>query len=474
MTIRMTLNNEGPRPGTRVATVMAAVRARTADRSLGPGARVPSIRRMAETLRVSPSTVVEAYDRLAAEGEIQPRRGSGFYVTRRTRPFALLEAGSDPGLRKDRAVDPHWIMRQSLESDQATLRPGCGWLPSAWMMEAELRRALQRIARDPAAAIVDYDTPLGFPALRALLVRRLAERGIEAPPGQVMLTDSGSQAIDLVCRFLIEPGDAVLVDDPCYFNFIAVLHAHRARIVGVPFTPSGPDMAAFEAAVTAHRPRLYLTNAALHNPTGATVGTPVLHRLLKLAEAHDFVILEDDIFADLEPEPVPRLAALDGLRQVIHVASFSKTLSAGMRCGYIAARADWVEGIADLKLATQFGNGAVAARAIHRLLLDGSYRRHVDRLRARLLRAMGMTARRLESAGLALWTEPRGGMFLWAQLPEGLDSADLARRALDRGIVLAPGNVFSPSGSAGRNLRFNAAQCASPRIFDFLAASSSA
>ena len=110
----------------------------------------------------------------------------------------------------------------------------------------------------------------------------------------------------------------------------------------------------------------------------------------------------------------------------------------------------------------------MTAQLVHRMLIDGSYRRHMEAVRGKLARAMTETARRLRAAGLTLWSEPRGGMFLWAALPDGLDSAPVARRALEEGVVLAPGNVFSPSGSAGRYLRFNVAQCAEPRIFETL------
>jgi DNA-binding transcriptional MocR family regulator len=131
----------------------------------------------------------------------------------------------------------------------------------------------------------------------------------------VLLTDSGTHAIDLVCRFLIEPGDVVLVDDPSYFNFHALLRAHRARIVGIPFTSSGPEIAAFAQALAEHRPRFYLMNSAIHNPTGTTLSAATSHRIMKLADAHDLVVVEDDIFADFETEPVPRLAAFGGFDQ---------------------------------------------------------------------------------------------------------------------------------------------------------------
>lgn len=450
--------------GTRVAQVMQAVRQRMAGRALAPGARLPSIRGLAESMGVSKSTVVEAYDRLAAEGVIRSRRGSGFYVAGHLPPLSLAEIGP----RLDRAVDPLWVSRQSLEAGEDVLKPGCGWLPADWMPQESLRRSLRALARADSATLADYGTPLGLPALRQLLARRMVERGIEAVPEQVMLTESGTQAIDLICRFLIEPGDTVLVDDPCYFNFHALLRAHRAKIVGVPYTPSGPDLALFEQALVQHRPRLYITNSGLHNPTGATLSSVTAHRLLKLAEQAGLTIVEDDIFADFEEEPAPRLAAFDGLERVIHIGSFSKTLSASVRCGFIAARPGWMEGLSDLKIATNFGGSRVSAEFVLGSLKDGTYRKHLEGLRLRLGRAMGETIGRLKALGIEPWTEPRAGMLLWCRLPEGLDAAEIAQRALAEGIVLAPGNAFSLSQSAGRFLRFNVAQSGDPRIYRVL------
>lgn len=454
----------GPSQGTQVARVMAAINRQISSRVLASGARLPSIRSLAMTMSVSKSTVVEAYDRLAAEGVVLARRGSGFYVAGHAAPFALAEMGP----RLERAVDPYWISRQSLEAGDNVLKPGCGWLPAEWMPEESLRRALRAVSRAPAETLADYGTPLGLAPLRNLLARRLALHGVEASPDQILLAESGTQALDLVCRFLVEPGDTVLVDDPCYFNFHALLRAHRVRIVSVLYTPQGPDASAFEQVLIEQRPRLYITNSALHNPTGATLSPVVAHRVLKLAEQHGLTIVEDDIFADFEPEPAPRLAAFDGLERVIQIGSFSKSLSASVRCGYVAARRDWVEGLIDLKIASSFGTGRLAAEVVQAILTDGSYRRHMDALRARLARAMGETAQRLRDIGIVPWIEPRGGMFLWCALPEGLDAAVIARQLLAQDIVLAPGNVYSLSQSASRFMRFNVAQSRDPRLFTAL------
>lgn len=449
---------------TRIAEVMQAIRGRIAARKLTPGEKLPSIRALASTMQVSTSTVVEAYERLSAEGVIRSRPGSGFFVSAGAAPLSMAEIGP----RLDRAVDPFWVSRQSLQAEDTMLKPGCGWLPPAWLPQEALRRALRMLARSGDAALGNYSSPLGSPALRQLLARKAFDRGIEAGADQILLTESGTQAIDLMCRFLLEPGDAVLVDDPCYFNFLAVLRAHRARIVGVPQTPSGPDVERFASAIAEHAPRLYLTNAAIHNPTGATLSPVTAHRLLQLAESAGLTIIEDEVFADLEETPAPRLAAFDGLQRVVQVGSFSKTLSAAARVGFVIARRDWVDGLVDLAIATNFGGGRMTSGLVLNVLKDGSYRKHVEGLRVRLARAMLEVASRLQQIGIRPWLPPQAGMFLWCELPQGTDAGALSKLALAQDIILAPGNVFSPSQSADRFMRFNVAQSLHDSLFEFL------
>lgn len=452
-------------PATLVEQVMQTIRERIAARILKSGTRLPSIRSFAAAQGVSKSTVVDAYDRLVAEGTISSRRGSGFFVSGPLPPLAL----SDIGPSLDRAIDPLWVSRQSLEAGEKMLKPGCGWLPSSWLPQEALRRATRALARRRQTLyLTDYGEPRGLAPLRQWLSRRLSDQGIAAPPDQILLTDSGTQAIDLLCRILIEPGDTVLVDDPCYFNFLAMLRAHRVKAVSVPYTPQGPDMESFAKALAQHRPRLYICNSALHNPTGATLSPVNAHRLLKLAETHGLIIIEDGIFMDFEREPGQRLAAFDGLERVIHIGSFSKTLSAAVRSGFIAARPEWIDRLIDMKLATTFGSDPFAAELVFAALSDGSYRKHVEGLHRRLAQAMDETLERLKQLGLTPWHEPKGGMFLWMKLPDGLGSSDVARRALTENVVLAPGNVFSFTQLAGNYMRFNVAQSRSNRLFTVL------
>ena len=442
-------------PPNRTGMVMAAIRRNVENRALTAGDRLPSIRSLARTMEVSPSTVVEAYDRLCAEGSIRARPGSGFYVAEAMPPLAIAHVGP----KLDRAIDPLWISRQSLDRTDTLARPGCGWLPSDWMPTAAIRRAMRSVARGYCATLSDYGPARGSAALRLLLARQFAADGLEVGPDQILLTGSATQAFDLICRFLLAPGDTVLVDDPCYFNFRALLRAHPVTVVGVPYTQNGPDLDCFAQAAEAHRPRLYVTNSAVHNPTGTTISAQTAHHLLNIVTTNKMVIVEDDIFADFEPELSPRLATLDGLSRVLRIGGFSKALSASIRCGYIAGRMDWIEGLVDLQIATSFGGASpIAIDLVLSVLNDGGYRKHIEDVRRRLARARVETEARLQCLGVIPWSTPRGGFHLWCELPDGRDATAVAQAALRDGIILAPGDIFSVSQTKTAFMRFNVTQ----------------
>ena len=452
-----------PKTNSKVNQIIEAIHAKIANRTYLPGSRLPSVRLQAKSMQVSVSTVVEAYGRLMATGVIMSKRGSGYYINTPIAPLSLNNLG--PNL--DRAVDPLWISRQSLTANDDMLKPGCGWLPESWMYEMGFRKALRQVSRCDVKPLVEYATPAGNLALRQLLVRRLSKLEINIEVDQIVLTESGTHAIDLLCRFFLEPGDTVLIDDPCYFNFQALLKAHRVNIVGIPYTKDGPDLEKFETALKLS-PRLYITNSGIHNPTGARLSTVKAHQLLKLVSDTNLIIIEDDIFADFELNPAPRLAAFDNLSQVIQIGSFSKSISASLRCGYIATKAKWIEDLIDLKIATTFGGGHLASEVIVKILSDSGYQRYLESLRIRLAKKMQITIQKLSVLGITPYLVPEAGMFLWCQLPMDIDAARLAKDCLSEGIILAPGNVFSQSLNAHSMLRFNVAQCDDKRIFEVL------
>ncbi|MHA3061024.1 aminotransferase-like domain-containing protein [Acinetobacter sp. ANC 4636] len=450
-------------PSSKIERVITFVQQQIDDRVLVAGARLPSLRQLAQQLEVSISTVIEAYARLVTAQRIEARAGAGYFVTGIRASYAFTAIAP----RLDREVDPLWISRQSLEANSTHLKPGCGWLPEHWMPEDLIRKALRVVSRSTTSHLVGYGQPLGFAKLRHLIVQRMQMTGVMAHPDQILLTDSGTHAIDLVCRLFLNPNDVVLIDDPCYFNFHALLKTHQVETISIPWTTTGPDVEQFRAAL-AHKPRLYITNSGIHNPTGGQLSLATAYQILKMVEQTDLVIIEDDIFADLEYVPAPRYAALNGFAQVIQIGSFSKTLSASIRCGYIATQNQWVEQLIDLKIATCFNNNQLNTELIYHALTDNAYRKHVEWLKQQLALAVSRTIQNLQPLGIDPWIIPQAGMFLWCRLPDGYSAKEISKICLSQGVILAPGNAFSTRQSAEQFLRFNVAQSTDQRIYQVL------
>ncbi|MBX6320392.1 MAG: PLP-dependent aminotransferase family protein [Rhodospirillaceae bacterium] len=459
--LSINLDPDGPLP--LVEQIVAAIRQQVDERRLRPGARLPSIRGFARSHHVSRFTVVEAYDRLVALGYLQSRRGSGFFAAPRQPDDAVPPA---PGHEhNDELV---WLIRRLLDARPGTILAGGPWLPDSWLDEAGIRRNLRAVARQTGPHLLEYGDPYGYPPLRELLALSLGELGINAGPHQIVLTHGASQGLEFVIRHLLRPGDAALVDDPGYYNLFGNLRLHGVRLVGVERRPDGPDLAALEQAAAEHRPRVYFTQSAMHNPTGSGIGPHAAFRILGIAERHGFRIVEDDIFCDLQPRPTPRLATLDQLERVIYVRSFSKTLSGSLRVGFLVADAATADALADVKMLSAITSSAFLERLVYAMLTEGRYRKFVSRLRERVAEARARAVRAVERLGMEVFVEPDCGMFLWARFPGIADSLPLAQRALEEGIMLAPGTVFRPHLDRSPWLRFNVATCSEPRVLAWL------
>ncbi len=433
--------------------------------ALRPGTKVPSIRQFAQAHQVSVFTVVEAYDRLVAQGCLVSRPHSGFFVRRRVAPAADSRA-CDPGAAGT-AFDSMWYLRKIFENRHLSMKPGCGWLPGDWLFGEGLKRSLRSVAAEELD-LGGYGDPKGFPALRALIRDALAEQEIAATPDQVLLTQGSSQALDLAARRLIRPGDPVLVDDPGYANLLFELRFLGAKLIGVPRTPGGWDLAALERQLAEHQPRVFFTQPRLQSPTGSVAALPHLHRVLQLAEKHDFLIVENDIYADLDPEPRPSLAGLDQLSRVVHIGSYSKTISPNIRVGWVVAHPDLVEDLAQLKMIAGLTSSEFSERLAYGALTEGRWRKHLKALRERLARAHERVAQRLDDLGFEIFCEPKAGMFLWARHPDMPDAAQAANKAAENDILLGPGHLFLADMQPTPWMRFNVAFCDDERVFAFL------
>lgn len=439
------------------------------ERVFRPGLRMPSIRKLASDKGVSPATVVEAYERLVASGHLVARRGSGFYVREReSHPADAPTVAASRATSAGPKIDVPWLLNNLLQSSTPDKAPGLGFLPSAWLDGDMLANVLRSLGRQSGNALLRYGVAQGFLPLRQQLQVRLAENEIGAPPEQIVLVSGVTQAIDLVARHYLQPGDAVLVGDPSWFQMFGRFVGQGARLLGVPYTPQGPDLDALESLAASWRPKLLVINSLLQNPTGTSLSAAQAHRILQIAERYDFMVLEDDIYGDLCPPSLSavRLASLDQLRRVIYIGSFSKTLGANLRVGYIACGADIVKELTNQKILACLTSPELGERLVSRVLSEGHYRRHVERLRAGVESVREGAFDALKRAGITLFCEPSAGMFVWGDTH--VDSSALTAAAYEAGYVLAPGALFSPYQTPSTYMRFNIANCGDPAFLAFL------
>ncbi|TWI66620.1 DNA-binding transcriptional MocR family regulator [Pseudoduganella lurida] len=448
--------------------IVRSVAVRIDERELRSGSRMPSIRRFAEHHGVSPFTVVAAYDKLVARGYLESRRGAGFFIRDRApvRPTAATVV-PEPA---NGALDVSWLVRNMFRQMPHRQMPGTGVLPGEWLDGASVTNALRAIGRLDSQFLLNYGTPQGYLPLREQLQRKLAELEIGAAPEQFVTTAGVTQALDIVAREFTRPGDTILVDDPAWFLMFGSFAALGARVIGVPRLPDGPDLARLAELAALHKPRLYVINSVLHNPSSTSLSAAKAFQVLRLAAEHGFTIIEDDIYSDLHPgsavQPATRLAALDQLQRVVYLSGFSKTMAANLRVGFIAASPDLARRLADRKMLQTLTTSDIGERIVHKILSEGAYRKHAERMRARLDGLRARTVRQMERVGLAVDVAPPAGMFVWADA--GTDTNVLAERAMGEGILLAPGSLFSPSQLPSTFMRLNVAAMQDPAIWRFL------
>lgn len=444
---------------------------RIRNRLLPPGSRLPSVRECARRHGVSPYTVVAAYDQLLAQGLIEARRNRGFFVresrAEMAEPAAPAPARPAPRPGADGRTQPpvdaatliRGMFRQVHGLDGVTKAvPGMGVLPPGWLEAPFMSTAVRRVsgATNLFSLSLQYGEPAGELVLRRALSHKLAALEIEAAPEQIVTTVGATHALDIICRTLLRPGDAVMVDEPGWAVEFARLTLMGMRILPVPRREHGPDLDVMtrycEAYEPGQRPKLFISVSVLHNPTGQCLSPSSAHRVLQLAQQYGFLVVEDDTYSHLAQQHAVRMCALDGLRRTIYVSGFAKILAPNWRVGYLAAAPDLVERFIDTKLLGTLTTPSLFEQALAHCLEQGQIRRHAERVRARLGAARARTVQLALQAGCRFVTEP-AGLFGWVDT--GVDTDRLAQVMMDDGYLLAPGSLFHAVRRPSSLMRIN-------------------
>ncbi len=424
---------------------------------------------MAQELGVSRTTIVGAYNELAAEGLVEAHVGRGTLVT--GSPHGLGGAGPSAAplawaahvtslgkrLQEEVPADVAELGRLCNRPDVAQL---CNGRPDSRLLPLDrIKEATEAAMRRAGVEAVSVGPKEGIATLREVVAARLARSGMVVETDHVVIVSGAQQGLDFLVRLLAEPGDTVMTEAPTYIGALDTFRAEGLRVVGVPVDRDGMDVDRAESAVARYRPRFIYTMPNYQNPTGALLSVKRREKLLNLAQRYQVPIIEDDPFGELyfdEPPPVT-LRAQDDSGHVLYLGTVSKILAGGLRVGWLVAPRPIATLASRLKGLSDSQSASLSQHVLAEILERGWLDEHVTASKAvyaARCRAMDAALQRHLPRD-ATWSTPRGGMFTWVELPGQVAAQDLLSAAGPRGVVFLPGHLLYPAGGPANTCRLN-------------------
>jgi DNA-binding transcriptional MocR family regulator len=423
------------------------------------GDQVPSVRELSRQHRISVSTVLQAYFWLENKGWIEAKAKSGFYVrtpvqTLKPEPvYRAVQSKPIPVTMGELALEA----MQSGLSARISLSAAC---PSPDRFPTHrLNSIIRRILRDNPAHSATYTIPPGSLALRQQIAKRSVSFGCHFLPQHVTITCGAMEALNLCLRAIGKPGDVIATESPTYFSVLQAIESLGMKAVEIPTHPrTGMDLGVLEQAITKHRVRGCIAMTNCHNPLGYILPDATKRALVDLLARHEVPLIEDDVYGDLafSLRRSRTAKAFDRRGLVMVCGSFSKTISPGLRMGWVHSER-YHSTIEQLKLITSITSPALSETVIAEFLESGGYDRHLRQMRIaceQQVRAFSRAISKYFPEGTRV-SRPEGGYVLWLELPEGIDSVALFRAALQEGISTSPGPIFSASGKFRNCIRLN-------------------
>lgn len=427
---------------------------------LRPGERIPSVRETCRSRKVSLSTVLQAYYLLEDRGLVQTRPRSGYYVSAHWQDLPAEPEISRPSPRS-RAVDVSELVFEVLESTKhRTVVPLGSAFPSPLLFPLpKLAQQLGAAARrlDPWATVEDL--PPGSAELRRQIAKRYLLAGVRLPLDAIVITSGAMEALNLCLQAVTRPGDVVAVESPAFYGALQAVERLGLRAVEIPTHPrDGVDLEGLAQALKKHDVKACWFMSNFQNPLGSLMTEEKKKALVELLARHRVPLIEDDVYAELyfgteRPRPAK---AFDRAGLVMHCSSFSKCLAPGYRLGWVAP-GQFAQQVARLKLTGSIATAIPIQGALAEYLKHGGYDHHLRQLRHALQVQQNEMLRAINAhfpRGTRV-TRPRGGYFLWLELPEQVDALELHRRAVQRGVSIAPGPMFSPQRRFTHCVRIN-------------------
>jgi DNA-binding transcriptional MocR family regulator len=454
--------------------IIDAVRRLIDEGAVPPGTALPATRRLAVSLGVNRTTVVQAYEELQALGYLASRPGSYHHVRSR-----IKEAEFDPGRKSaiswGTASTPEAsrIHRRFQDFNAAAPSPaakrrrlidfsGLTLDPRLYPI-GDLRKCVDRVLREGGGASLVYGDKRGLLPLREELARRMRRHGVAVSANEILVTSGAQQAIDLVTRMLVRPGSTVVVESPTYGTALPLFEFNGARIAEIPMRPDGLDLDALEGLLRRRRPAFIYTMPNFQNPTGITTGHAHRERLLGLCLRFEVPLVEDGFEEDMKyfgRVDLP-VKSMDEHNLIIYLGTFSKALFPGIRLGWITADRDCIERLVAIKGFSELTTSLLVQAVMERFCREGLYDRHLRRLhrvfRKRLTAALRAMDEHFPPA--VTWTRPQGGYTLWVRLPKRVPEPEWSAQLESRGVRVSPGRLFFSKAGRSRGFRLSISGC---------------
>ncbi|WP_455384357.1 aminotransferase-like domain-containing protein [Acidihalobacter prosperus] len=442
--------------------VAAELESRIENGSYRPGDRLPGVRRLSTQFQVSISTAVEACRLLEDRGRLEVRPRSGYYVR-----AAPVQPRHEPSVSQP-PDEPHAVTGQHLvlQIARAANDPGNVQLAAAvpdvsFLPIAAVNRAMAEVARKHVAEGSRYEFPPGNPALRQQIARRMADLRCAVGPEDIIVTSGAQESLTLALHAVSKPGDVVAIESPAFYGLLQVIEASGLQALEIPTHPSeGISLEALQLAVERWPVAACVVVSNFSNPLGFCMSDARKQALVALLGARGIPLIEDDVYGELgfgvNRPSVAKSWDADG--GVIYCSSFSKTLSPGMRLGWIAP-GRYRDQVEYDKYLLNLASATLPQLAIAQLLERGGYDRYLRQVRRQYAAAVARVGEAVEllfPEGTRV-SHPQGGFVLWVEMPPQVDARALHRLALKDNIIIAPGPIFSASGKYPHHIRLNCA-----------------
>lgn len=429
---------------------------------LQAGARLPASRYLAKEIDVSRISVVNAYAELRSQGYLSAHAGRGTFVARDINPAAGQLSGTADTQVEDVETPSDTSTRDMmrLARRHGVINFSHGSPPREFFPVNYVRDAINLVLeRDGASALV-YEAPEGYAPLRSGVRDYVSALGIQCRTDNVLITGGAQQGLDLVVQSLVAEGQTIVTSNPTYLGIIDIARARRIQIHGIPMDDDGIRLDMLENYLHENSPRLIFVQPDFQNPTGLVMPLHRRRQLLNLANEHRIPVVEDAVYYEFryEGSPEPPLKSLDETGNVIHISAFTKMLVPGLRIGYLIASSQHHERLVRVKLAADISTSALNQRAMHVMMQRGVLAQQLERNNRELRRRRNaaLTAAEAHLPGGTRWTVPKGGLYMWMQLPHsGPTATELFVQALQMDVAFAIGNVFYSNGCGNYHMRVN-------------------